>query len=45
MVTYAEVGWISKGGRTPNELRVLLEEIIGTYGNLQKEDWELLFEF
>ena len=45
MVPYAVVEWISEGGQTPNELRVWLEETTRTDVNLQREDWELFFEF
>ena len=45
VVPYAAVEWISKGGWTPNELIVWLEEIIIKDRNFQKEDWELFFEF
>ena len=37
--------WLSKGVQTTNELRVWLEEMTRNDANLQKEDWELLFEF
>ena len=36
VVPYKAVQWLNKGGRTPNELRVLLEEIMITEGNFQK---------
>ena len=39
------VEWTSKGVRTPNELRTWLEEMMRKDGNLQKEYWELFFEF
>ena len=37
--------WLGKGVQTTNELRVWLEEMTRNDANLQKEDWELLFEF
>ena len=45
VVPYAVVEWISEGGRTPNELRVWLEEMMRIYGNYQREDWELFYKF
>ena len=44
-VPYTVVGWISKRGRTPIELRVWLEEIMITDVNFKKGDWELFFAF
>ena len=45
VVPYTAVEWLSEGGRTPNELRVWLEEMMITDGTCQKGDWELFFEF
>ena len=45
VVPCASVEWLSKAGRTPNRLRVLLEEIVNNGKNYQKYDWEFLFEF
>ena len=45
VVSYAAVGWLSEGGRTPNEFRVWLEEMIITERNCQKEYWQLFFKF
>ena len=45
VVPYKGVEWLSEGGRTPNELRVWLEEMMRTEGNFQKEDWDFFFEF
>ena len=45
VVPYALVEWLSKKGRTPNELRIWLETRIRTDVNLIKEDWGLFFEF
>ena len=42
---HAAVQCLSKGGQTPNELRVWLEEILRRYRNFQMDDWELLFDF
>ena len=38
-VPYAAVECLSKGVRTPNELRVWLEEMMRKDVNYQKEDW------
>ena len=45
MVPSALVEWLSKKGRTPNELRIWLETMIRTDVNFIKEDWGLFFEF
>ena len=45
VVTYTEVEWLSEGGRTPNQLRVCLEEMTRTEGNFQNTDRELFFWF
>ena len=45
MVPYSVLEWLSKKGRTPNELRVCLEEMMRTDVNCKKEDWELFFAF
>ena len=45
MVPHAAVQCLSKGGQTPTELRVWLEEILRRYINFQMDDWELLFDF
>ena len=36
---YAVVEWLSKKGRTPNELRLWLEEMMRTDVNFKKDDW------
>ena len=41
VVPYAVAEWISKKGRTINELRIWLEKMIRTYVNIIKEDWVL----
>ena len=43
VVPYAVVECLSKGGRTPNQLRVELEEIMIKDEIFQKEDWEFFF--
>ena len=45
VLPYALVEWLSLKGRTPNELRILLETMIRTYFNLIKEDWGLFIKF
>ena len=45
VVPYAVVEWISKKGRTPNELRIWLEKMMRTDVNIIKEDWGLFFAF
>ena len=45
VVPYAVVEWLSKKGRTPNELRVLLEKMMRKDVNYKKEDWDLFFTF
>ena len=45
VVPYAVVECLSKRGRTPNELRVWLEEMMRKDVNCKKEDWELFFAF
>ena len=45
VVPYPLVEWISKKGRTPNELRIWLGKMIRTDVNLIKEDWGLFFKF
>ena len=45
MLPYAVVEWLNEGGRTPNQLRVWLEEMIRTYVNCLREDWDLFFKF
>ena len=45
VVPYAAVEWLSEGGRTPDELRVWLEEMMIKEGHFQKEDWGLFFKF
>ena len=44
VVPYAVVEWLSKKGRTPNELRIWLEKMIRTNVNFIKEDWGLFLE-
>ena len=44
VVLYALVEWLSKKGRTPNELRIWLEKMIRADINFIKEDWGLFFE-
>ena len=44
-VPYALAEWLSKKGRTTNELRIWLETMIRTDVNFIKEDWGLFFEF
>ena len=44
-VPYAVVEWLSKKGRTPNELRIWLGKMIRTDVNFIKEDWGLFFGF
>ena len=44
VVPYAVVEWISKKGRTPNELRVWLEKMMRIDVNFIKEDWGLFFK-
>ena len=39
VVPYAVVEWLSKKGRTPNELRLWLEEMMRTDVNFKKDDW------
>ena len=41
LVPYVLVEWLSKKGRTPNELRIWLETMIRTDVNFIKEDWVL----
>ena len=43
VVPYALVEWLSKKGRTPNELKIWLEKMIRTDVNFIKEDWGLFF--
>ena len=38
VVPYSVVEWLSKKGRTPNELRIWLEKMIRTDVNIIKED-------
>ena len=45
VVPYALVEWLSKKGRTSNELRIWLETMMRTAVNFVKEDWGLFFEF
>ena len=45
VVPYAVVEWLSKQGRTSNELRIWLETMMRTGVNFVKEDWGLFFEF
>ena len=45
LVPYAVVEWLSKKGRTPNELRVWLGKMMTIYANYKKEDWNLFFAF
>ena len=45
LVPYVLVEWLSKKGRTPNELRIWLETMIRKDVNFIKEDWGLFFEF
>ena len=45
VVPYAVVGWLSKKGRIPNELRIWLGKMIKIDINILKEDWGLFFEF
>ena len=45
VVPYSAVEWLNKGGKTHNEFRVWLEEIMRTDGNCQNEDYYLFFEF
>ena len=45
VVPYSVVEWISKKGRTPNELRIWLEKMMRTDVNFIKEDWDLFFSF
>ena len=45
VVPYAVVEWLSKKGRTPNELRVWLEKRMRTDVNSKKDHWELFFAF
>ena len=44
VVPYSLLEWLSKKGRTPNELRIWLETMIRTDVNFIKEDWSLFFE-
>ena len=43
-VPYVVVKWLSKKGRTPNELRILFKKTIRTDVNFIKKDWGLFFE-
>ena len=45
VVLYALLEWLSKKGRTPNELRVWLEKMMRTDVNSKNDDWELFFVF
>ena len=45
VVTYAVVEWLSKKGRTPNELRVWLGKMMRTDVNYKSDDWDLFFAF
>ena len=45
VVPYAVVEWLSKKGRTPNELRIWLEKMIRTDVNFIRDDWGLFFKF
>ena len=45
VLPYAVLEWLSKKGRTPNELRIWLEKMMRTYINYIKEDWDLFFAF
>ena len=45
VVPYAVVEWLSKKGRTPNELRVWLEKMMIADVNCKKYYWELFFAF
>ena len=45
VVPYALVEWISKKGRTPNELRIWLGKTIRSDVIFIKGDWGLFFEF
>ena len=45
VVPYAAMEWLSKKGRTPNELRTWLETMMRTDFNFIKENWGLFFEF
>ena len=45
VIPYIVVEWLSKKGRTPNELRIWLGKMMITDVNFIKEDWYLFFEF
>ena len=45
VVPYALVEWLSKKGRTPNDLSIWWETMIRTDVNFIKEDWSLFFQF
>ena len=45
VVPYAVVEWLSKKGRTTNELRIWLVKTIRTDVNFIKEDWGLSLNF
>ena len=45
VVPHAVADWLSKKGRTPNELRIWLEKMMRTDVNYIKEYWYLFFAF
>ena len=45
VVPYTAAEWLNERGRTPIDLRVWLEYMTRTEGNLQEKYWELLLDF
>jgi len=45
VVPYAAVLWLSEKERTPNDLRVWIENMIRNDATCQKGDWQLLLDF
>ena len=45
VVPYEVLEWLSKKGRTPNELRIWFGKMMIIDVNYKKEDWDLFFAF